>query len=189
MSLEEDHELGPVAVLRGHVSEDTAYVVDDYPYGFTLRCRIRYWLHAADRGTHKGQVRFMSQTTNPKQDGHPWNKPKASTYYLWAVMILDARGHVGWWPVTMFGPSPWGHLLARLRTIYSQLTDDERAGYDALLRHAIATDTQTWERARRAYAAIGESVTRDELGESHGIVLNEREHRIIEAARAAGLEF
>jgi hypothetical protein len=31
-------------VLSGHVSEETAFLVEDYPYGFRLRCKIRYWL-------------------------------------------------------------------------------------------------------------------------------------------------
>lgn len=48
--------------LGGHVDEASAYVVNDYPYGFRLRCKIRYWLeHSLKKGT-----RFCSQTTNPK---------------------------------------------------------------------------------------------------------------------------
>jgi hypothetical protein len=31
-------------ILKGHISQETAYLVDDYPYGFRLRCKIRYWL-------------------------------------------------------------------------------------------------------------------------------------------------
>jgi len=33
-----------VRLLRGHINRDTAYVVNDYPYGRVLRCRIRYWI-------------------------------------------------------------------------------------------------------------------------------------------------
>lgn len=78
-----------VKVLSGHYSPDTAFVVEDYPYGFKLRCKIRYWLEVNKRGT-----RFLSQTTNPKKAfdaaGLPidsWNKPKASTYSEYGVMI------------------------------------------------------------------------------------------------------
>jgi hypothetical protein len=48
-----DHDHGPieavtgtarVRLLLGHVDADSAYVVDDYPYGGRLRCRIRYWI-------------------------------------------------------------------------------------------------------------------------------------------------
>lgn len=76
--------------LFGHTSPETAYVVDDYPYGFRLRCKIRYWLeHRAKHG-----FRFVSQTTNPKKPGEVWNKPSAGTYTPLAVMITDDIGHV-----------------------------------------------------------------------------------------------
>jgi hypothetical protein len=74
-----------------HTSPETAFVVNSYPYGFRLRCKIRYWLETNNKGT-----RFMSQTTNPKK-GDIWNKPKASTYAdLSGAMYLDENGHVQW---------------------------------------------------------------------------------------------
>jgi len=77
--------------LYGHTSEATAYLVDDYPYGFTARTQIRYWLeHKPKKGW-----RLVSQTKNPKTGG--WNKPKASTYADWGgAMYLDDAGHVQW---------------------------------------------------------------------------------------------
>jgi len=77
--------------LYGHTSESTAYVVDDYPYGFSARTKIRYWLeHKKGKG-----FRFVSQTMNPKTGR--WNKPKALTYVDWsAAMYLDDNGHVKW---------------------------------------------------------------------------------------------
>ena len=82
--------------LYGHTSEATAYLVDDYPYGYNVRTSIRYWLeHKPKKGW-----RFVSQTLNPKTDR--WNKPKASTYSDWgAAMFLDDKGHVQW---TGIGP-------------------------------------------------------------------------------------
>lgn len=77
--------------LYGHTSEATAYLVEDYPYGFTARTQIRYWLESKPK---KGW-RFVSQTVNPKTNR--WNKPKASTYADWgAAMFLDSQGHVQW---------------------------------------------------------------------------------------------
>lgn len=84
-------------VLKGHVSPETAIVVEDYPYGFRLRCRMRYWLEYQPK---KG-FRRWSQTTNPKVTvsvtptsnvlRHPWNKPKASVYtYGLEVLVRDA---------------------------------------------------------------------------------------------------
>ena len=77
--------------LYGHTSEASAYIVDDYPYGFHERTQIRYWLEAKPK---KGW-RFVSQTMNPRTSR--WNKPKASTYIEWgAAMYLDDKGHVHW---------------------------------------------------------------------------------------------
>jgi hypothetical protein len=78
-------------ILKDHTSPETAYVVADYPYGFRLRCKIRYWLEY----TPKHGFRLVSQTTNPKRPGEVWNKPKASTYSRFGgCMYLDENGHV-----------------------------------------------------------------------------------------------
>lgn len=78
-------------ILEGYTSPETAYVVNDYPYGFRLRCKIRYWLE-----TNKNGTRLVSQTTNPKVAAEVWNKPKASTYLTLGVMGLNEDGHVTW---------------------------------------------------------------------------------------------
>lgn len=78
--------------LFGHTSEDTALVVDDYPYG-RQRTQIRYWIETvAKRGD-----RFVSQTLNPKTGR--WNKPKKSTYMPVMVMtraedVAEGKGIV-----------------------------------------------------------------------------------------------
>jgi len=83
--------------LYNHISPETAYVVEDYPYGFRARCKIRYWLETSPK---KG-VRFVSQTTNPKTGA--WNKPKASTYALvGGCMYLDENNHVQWSALTEY---------------------------------------------------------------------------------------
>jgi hypothetical protein len=77
--------------LYNHHSPETAYMVDDYPYGRKLRCRIRYWLES---GGSKG-FRFCSQTEDPRN--LHWNNPKKSTYMpLAACMFLDEQHHVTW---------------------------------------------------------------------------------------------
>jgi hypothetical protein len=82
-----------IEILKGHVSPETAYVVADYPYGFKLRCKIRFWLEFKP----KLGFRLVSQTTNPKRAGESWNKPKASTYFRFGgCMFLDGDGHVAW---------------------------------------------------------------------------------------------
>lgn len=77
-----------MTTLTGHISPETAYVVDDYPYGYRLRTQIRYWIETTKHGQ-----RFVSQTLNPKTGA--WNKPKAGTYDPIKVMTLNPEnGHV-----------------------------------------------------------------------------------------------
>lgn len=72
-----------------HTSAETGYVVADYPYGFHLRCKIRFWVEYKPK---KG-FRFCSQTTNPKLSYEKWNAPKCSTYSALAMnMFLDDAG-------------------------------------------------------------------------------------------------
>lgn len=79
-----------VKPLYGHTSEDTAYLIADYPYG-RLRCQMKVWL---ETDVKKG-VRFVSRTENPKNG--VWNAPKKSTYSLLAGnMYIDEVGHVQW---------------------------------------------------------------------------------------------
>jgi len=88
-----------IEILSGHTSPETAYVVNDYPYGFRLRCKIRYWLECHS----KLGVRLVSQTSNPKVSGLVWNKPKPSTYARFAgAMYLDDEGHVTWAGLTEY---------------------------------------------------------------------------------------
>lgn len=73
-----------------HDSFETAYIIPDYPYGFTLRCQKRVWL---EYKTKKG-YRVMECTSNPKKPGLVWNKPKAGVYHFLAVLYLDDVDHV-----------------------------------------------------------------------------------------------
>lgn len=89
-------------VLSGHYSPETAYLVEDYPYGFRLRCKMRCWLEVNPK---KG-TRYWTQTTDPKRPvdpttgEHPWNKPKASTYRSVGAMFMyedgEEKGYVHW---------------------------------------------------------------------------------------------
>jgi hypothetical protein len=75
--------------LLGYDSEENAYEVEDYPYGFRLRTKIRYWVETTNQGD-----RFCSQTLNPKTNR--WNKPNKSTYSNIGFMYLDEQNHVTW---------------------------------------------------------------------------------------------
>lgn len=78
-------------ILFGHTSPDTAYVVDDYPFGFRLRCKIRYWVEYK-KGFGR---RVVSQTSDPRSPVLSWNKPKPGNYYMYAALVLDkSNGHI-----------------------------------------------------------------------------------------------
>jgi len=121
-------------ILCGHVSPDTAYVVGDYPYGFRLRCSIRYWIEY----NAKHGFRFCSQTTNPKR-GNVWNKPKASTYARFgACMYLDDVGHVQWSALTEYSSAAES---AAWRDKYAAgVAPEHRRGLDAWIAAKLAYD-------------------------------------------------
>lgn len=77
------------SILRGYTSQQTAYEVKDYPYGYTLRTSIFYWIESKP----KHGDRLCTYTINPKT-GKP-NKPKYGTYYTYLYLYLDSEtGHV-----------------------------------------------------------------------------------------------
>lgn len=75
--------------LHGHISPETAYVVEDYPYGRRLRCKMRYWIETTKRGQ-----RVCRQSTNPRKAVEFWNKPKKTTYSDFIGLYLDENEHV-----------------------------------------------------------------------------------------------
>lgn len=79
----------PVEPIYGATSEETAYLVEDYPYGFRKRTSIRYWVERNKKG-----YRFVSQTLDPKRNR--WNAPKASTYTQGPLFMYVNKetGHV-----------------------------------------------------------------------------------------------
>jgi hypothetical protein len=64
------------------VDFDTAIEVDNYPWGFRLKTKVRYWIESNNKGD-----RFVKQTLNPKTN--EWCKPKKSTYSN--VMVMTRK--------------------------------------------------------------------------------------------------
>jgi hypothetical protein len=188
----EEFNIPKVTVIRGHVSEETAYFVEDYPYGYVLRCSIRYWLETATKGAKNGQMRFVSQTTNPKR-GDVWNKPKGSTYFLWGVMYLDQNKHVYCHQAGEFGIGPEYDARMRLDGTYDQLDKVERATYDHLvtLTRRYAEPWERWDVLVDGIAAdiesMGEVPVRDDRGMVADHHVTEYEYRTLIAAALAKL--
>jgi hypothetical protein len=82
--------------IYNHNSEDSAYVVDSYPYGFKDRCIAKFWLESNKKG-----FRLVMRTRNPKNG--VWNKPKKSVYAsITACMYLDDENKVNWKNITEY---------------------------------------------------------------------------------------
>lgn len=132
-------------VLSGHTSPETAYVVNDYPYGFRLRCQMRVWIE-----TNKNGSRVVSQTTNPKKPGIVWNKPKASTYTPLRVLFLDEQGHVANEGLSLYADTAKVQVFAS--TFAEALTSERDQKMLDIIRK-IAAKMDEREAARKAAEA------------------------------------
>jgi hypothetical protein len=126
-------------VLNGHTSPETAYIVEDYPYGFTLRCKMRCWVE-----TRKGfGMRYVTQTTNPKRPVETWNKPKAGTYSGLVVMYRDeSNGHIecdGLHSST--GPD---NFVRFHDEYYDQLDEESKKRYDTIEKISRHYNPNSW---------------------------------------------
>jgi len=79
-----------VTVLTGHTTQENAFV-NDHPYG-RHRTDRKNWVETAEKGSKKGQQRYMTCTLNPKTQR--WNNPKKSTYSDVIVLYLNEDEHV-----------------------------------------------------------------------------------------------
>jgi hypothetical protein len=131
--------------LTGHISPETAYVVEDYPYGFKLRCKIRYWLECDPR---RG-FRFCSQTTNPKKSVETWNAPKKSTYTMLGVMGTNEEGQVTWTGCSIYD---FDKLEEFGKEYASSFDDNQRKVWQ------MATDAKKRADARKAAASPAEPI-------------------------------
>ncbi|MDD2246351.1 MAG: hypothetical protein PHC39_04635 [Proteiniphilum sp.] len=130
-----------VKQLTGNDSEESAYVVDDYPYGFRLRTTIRYWVETAK---NKDQ-RFCSQTKNPKTG--QWNKPKKGTYSSVIVMGLDENNHV---THTGYHMGTYEDEVDQFIAKY-QLSEVQKKSMDIARAYARAQKMVTWTVTSRPY--------------------------------------
>jgi hypothetical protein len=123
--------------LRNHTSLETAYKVDDYPYGFKLRTSIFYWIET----TPKRGDRFCTCTINPKNG--KYNAPKKSTYYNLGFMYLNSEKHVKWTAVSTYSKK---EAIENLVTAFGieELNTEQRKQYNALFGiNEVKTDEFT----------------------------------------------
>ena len=65
-------------------SFDNSIEVNNYPWGFKLKTKVRYWIETTKRGD-----RFVKRTLNPKTGN--WCAEKKSTYDAVMVMTTDQK--------------------------------------------------------------------------------------------------
>jgi hypothetical protein len=122
--------------LTGHTSPETAYIVADYPYGFTLRCQKRYWIET--KPGH-GQ-RLVTQTSNPKKPGVVWNKPKADTYWMILVLVQeDDTGYISTRGLHTYG---WEESLPAFDRDFPDLSEYQTALIGKMKSYISVRDTR-----------------------------------------------
>jgi hypothetical protein len=159
---------GLVPQLIGHDSPETAYRVEDWPYGRTLRCVKRFWVETAASGAKKGQQRIVSQTTNPKFEGERWNKPKRGTYSDLIVMLLDEEGKVTWDHASMYDTE---RLSAFVETYGAGLSDSQLKRLAYVQGFQAVMSKVTWT-IREAGLTEAERAAADEEQARIGKVIN-----------------
>ena len=77
-------------------SFDNSIEVNNYPWGFRLKTKVKYWIESNNRGD-----RFIKQTLNPKTN--EWCNPKKSTYNAVEVLYFDENDHVKGYGIGKYG--------------------------------------------------------------------------------------
>jgi hypothetical protein len=132
-----------LTVLHGHNSKETAFYQNDYPFRFHLRCTRRTWIETATKGAQKGASRFMAQTTDPNAAGEVWNKPKASTYSAFMVLVRDASGRADWRGFHWFMTPE--HLADFVSAgLFAQLIEAERDTAERVVNFSRGNSPHTW---------------------------------------------
>jgi hypothetical protein len=91
-------------IIYNKDSFDNAVEVDNYPWGFKLKTRRRYWIETKkNRGD-----RFCYSTLNPKTN--KWCKPKKSTYTTLGFLFEEPNGHIAYKAYTNRNDFDFGQL-------------------------------------------------------------------------------
>ena len=99
---------------------DTAQEVDNYPWGYTLKTKRRYWVETTKHGD-----RLVYCTLNPKNNR--WCKPKKNTYSGVLVLYRDENDYVQSYGIGKYNADQdrLANLVEELD--YNKLTDMQKA--------------------------------------------------------------
>lgn len=153
--------------LYNHTSQETAYVVNDYPWGFRLRTQIRYWIESKPK---HGQ-RFGSQTINPKTG--KWCAPKYSTYSPIMIMFLDEKEHVHFTCLRMHDSEE--HVTSFKEKHLDNLTDFQKESLKEIIGCNNVMKHVTFEfKARPAFSLL--STDPEEIAKREQFLKEREEH-------------
>lgn len=133
-----------------HTSPETAYVIEDYPYSFRLRCQKRVWIE------YKNTLGYRSvfQTSNPRAQGSVSGTPETASLGTPRPVLWNARKNGTYSSIALaMYLSEDSHLHGEGLTEYSTadssqaFLDEYRAG---LSQEAIAR-TELWIAKKKVY--------------------------------------
>ena len=107
-------------IIYNKDAADNAVTVEDYPWGYKLRTKRKYWIETTKRGD-----RLCYQTLNPKTD--KWCAVKKSTYAGIKVLYENEDGHIKTYTLDpVWDSKEW---LAEFQDLIdvTKLTDAQRA--------------------------------------------------------------
>ena len=115
-----------ITILSGHCSEETAYLIEDYPCGFSKRCKKRIWIESPTKGAGKGRMRVVSQTTNPKYTTDVWNKPKAGVFCDFLMLYRDEdSGHILQYGMNLYTYKEWEEFKGKWYSLMPTLVREQ----------------------------------------------------------------
>jgi hypothetical protein len=109
-----------MTIIYNKDAADNAVTVENYPWGYTLKTKRKYWIETTKRGD-----RLCYQTLNPKTD--KWCAVKKSTYAGIKVLYEDDQGHIKTYTLNpVWDSKEW---LAKFQEIVdvTKLTDAQKA--------------------------------------------------------------
>ena len=117
-------------------SFENSVEVDNYPWGFRLKTKRRYWVETTNHGD-----RFCYATLNPKTN--TWCKPKKSTYNA-IVILVDDDGYITSYSLSKnANKDDITRVLAKLD--YNKLSKEQKAQICLLksINHVMSNVTWT----------------------------------------------
>lgn len=109
-----------MTIIYNKDAADNAVTVENYPWGYKLKTKRKYWIETTKRGD-----RLCYQTLNPKTD--KWCAVKKSTYAGIKVLYENEDGHIKTYTLDpVWDSKEW---LAEFQEIVdvAKLTDAQRA--------------------------------------------------------------